>query len=142
MYYVKIVENEQQRKDAFTVRTTVFVEEQGIPSEIEWDEFDNTAIHFVVYNENQAIAASRLRQYENQIGKVERVCVLKEYRGQKIGVLIMKEIEQFAIKEGLKKLKLNAQASVVPFYEKLNYVVTSPEFMDVNIPHRAMEKQL
>lgn len=140
MFEVKIVENEKELELAFAVRKKVFVEEQGVPEPLELDEHDATAIHFIVNDEGKTIAAARLREIESQVGKVERVCVLKPYRGKKLGLLIMKKVEDIAISEGLKKLKLNAQSYAIPFYEKLNFEVTSPEFLDAGIPHRAMEK--
>ena len=73
---------------------------------------------------------------------MERVCVLKELRGKHIGNLIMFELEKYAKSVGMKKIVLNAQSYAVTFYEKLGYSVTSPEFMDADIPHRAMEKDI
>lgn len=140
MYYAKMVETEQQRQEAYAIRTKVFVEEQGVPSHLELDEYDDIATHFIVYDDERVIAASRLREYEPTIGKVERVCVLKEYRGKNLGVLIMNELEKYAKDKGYEKLKLHAQSYAIPFYEKLNYTITSPEFMDAGIPHRAMER--
>ncbi|TSI04216.1 GNAT family N-acetyltransferase [Lysinibacillus sp. BW-2-10] len=142
MYTVKMVQSNDELELAFSIRRKVFVEEQGVPVHLELDEFDKTAVHFIVYDEDQAIAAARLREIEAKIGKVERVCVLKPYRGNKLGVLIMKKVEEYAIEQNWKKLKLHAQSYAVPFYEKLDFVVTSPEFLDANIPHRAMEKNL
>ncbi|RHW39843.1 GNAT family N-acetyltransferase [Lysinibacillus yapensis] len=139
---VKIVENEQELSLAYAVRKKVFVEEQGVPEHLELDEHDASATHFIVKDEDKTIAAARLREMEPKIGKVERVCVLKEYRGKRLGLLIMKEIEHYAKNHDFKKLKLNAQSYAVPFYEKLDYKVTSPEFLDAGIPHRAMEKEL
>lgn len=142
MYEVKIAVSENEREDAFTVRKKVFVEEQGVPLTLELDDFDQTASHFVVYDGEKAIAAGRIRGTSEDVGKVERVCVLKEYRGKHLGNLIMHALEEQAAKTGLSKILLNAQSYAVPFYEKLGYTVTSPEFMDADIPHRAMEKTI
>lgn len=142
MYEVKIAASEQEREAAFTVRKKVFVEEQGVPLTMEIDEHDTSASHFVVYDGPKAIAAGRIRTIASEVGKVERVCVLKEYRGQHLGVLIMNALEEHAKKTGIHKILLNAQSYAIPFYEKLGYGVTSPEFMDADIPHRAMEKQM
>jgi predicted GNAT family N-acyltransferase len=139
---VKTVENEQELSLAYAVRKKVFVDEQGVPEHLELDEFDATSIHFIVNDEDRTIAAARLREIDSKIGKVERVCVLQEYRGKRLGLLIMQEIEKYAKANGFAKLKLNAQSYAVPFYEKLAYTVTSPEFLDAGIPHRAMEKEI
>ncbi|SOB91788.1 predicted GNAT family N-acyltransferase [Ureibacillus xyleni] len=140
MYEVKIVKTKEELELAFSIRKKVFVIEQGVPLHLELDEYDATSTHFIVLDQDKTIAAARLREIESKVGKVERVCVLKEYRGKKLGVLIMQKVEEYAIKQGWKKLKLNAQSYAVPFYEKLGFQVTSPEFLDANIPHRAMEK--
>lgn len=142
MQTVNTVKTEMEKEQAFEVRRKVFVDEQGVPMHLELDEFDETAVHFVGYNLEQPIAAGRVREIESGSGKVERVCVLPEYRGQHVGVLMMEAMEEYAKANGLFTLKLNAQSYAIPFYEKLNYTITSPEFMDAGIPHRAMEKNL
>jgi predicted GNAT family N-acyltransferase len=140
--FVRVVENATDRENAFSVRQKVFVEEQGVPLHLELDELDQTATHFIGYDDEKPIAAGRLRETDSKIGKVERVCVIPEYRGKHVGNLMMKEMERYAAEVGFEKIKLNAQTHAIPFYQKLNYEITSPEFMDAGIPHRAMEKQL
>ncbi|MER1998770.1 MAG: GNAT family N-acetyltransferase [Lysinibacillus sp.] len=142
MVIVKVVETEKEKQLAFEVRKKVFVDEQGVPEHLELDEFDASAVHFIVQNGDETIAAARLRELESGIGKIERVSVLKEQRGNHLGVLIMEHIELYAREHNWKKLKLNAQVYAIPFYEKLGYVITSPEFLDAYIPHRAMEKEI
>ncbi|WJY28914.1 MULTISPECIES: GNAT family N-acetyltransferase [Sporosarcina] len=142
MYEIMIAASEQEREAAFTVRKKVFVEEQGVPLSLELDDFDETASHFVVRDGSKAIAAGRIRSTSDAVGKVERVCVLKEYRGKHLGNLMMHALEEHAKETGMSKILLNAQSYAVPFYEKLGYTVTSPEFMDADIPHRAMEKTI
>ena len=88
------------------------------------------------------IGAGRIRELDTSFGKVERVCVLPEYRGKHLGNLVMHALEEHAKNKGLTKLVLNAQSYAVPFYEKLGFIITSPEFMDADIPHRAMEKTI
>lgn len=142
MYNVKIVTSERERQEAFFVRRKVFVEEQGVPLNLELDELDKTADHFVVYNEEKPIGAGRIREIESGTGKVERVCVLPTYRGKHLGNLMMHALEKHAVSKGLNKIILNAQSYAIPFYEKLGYVIASTEFMDADIPHRRMEKNL
>ncbi|GLC87720.1 GNAT family N-acetyltransferase [Lysinibacillus piscis] len=142
MYKVKLVETQQEHDDAFALRRKVFVEEQGVPLHLEYDEEDATATHFIIYDGNEPVGAARLRTIEDTVGKIERVCILQELRGKHLGVLLMGEVEKYAASTQMKKLKLHAQSYAIPFYEKLGYVVTSPEFMDADIPHRAMEKNI
>ncbi len=140
MLKVKIAENQMEKEQAFDIRRKVFVEEQQVPIHIEMDEYDDSAIHFVGYQLAQPIAAGRIREVETGLGKVERVCVLSEYRGQQIGVMMMNEMEEYARTHGIFRLKLNAQTHALSFYEKLGYDTTSDEFMDAGIPHKSMEK--
>lgn len=142
MLKVKIAETPAEKEQAFDVRRKVFVEEQGVPLHIEMDEYDDSATHFVGFNLEQPVAAARIRETESGIGKIERVCVLPEYRGQHVGVLMMNEMEEHAKTAGLFTLKLNSQSYAIPFYKKLGYDVSSPEFLDAGIPHRAMVKNL
>ena len=140
MFTVKIVMTEEEKEDAFSVRRKVFVEEQGVPLSLELDELDNTSSHFVVYNENVPIGAGRIRESNAGIGKVERVCILPEFRGKHLGKSIMQSLEDHAAVQNFEKVVLNAQSQAIPFYERIGYVITSPEFMDADIPHRTMEK--
>lgn len=142
MYNVKIVETAKEHEDAFAVRKQVFVEEQGVPLHLECDAEDASATHFIMYEDNAPVGAARLRNIVDDAAKIERVCILQDQRGKKLGALIMKEMEKHAISMNKKKLKLHAQSYAIPFYEKLGYAVTSPEFMDAGIPHRAMEKTI
>ena len=142
MQKVKTALTTLEKEQVFEIRRKVFVEEQGVPLSIEMDEHDDSAIHFIGYELEQPIAAARLREVESGVGKVERVCVLPEFRGQHVGVLMMNAIEEHANKSGFARLKLNSQSYAIPFYEKLDYVVTSPEFLDAGIPHRTMEKSI
>ncbi|MEH7177456.1 GNAT family N-acetyltransferase [Neobacillus vireti] len=138
---VKVVENDKELEDAFSVRRTVFIEEQNVPAEEEIDELENEAAHFVAYSENSPIAAGRFRIVD-EYGKVERICVVKEARNTGSGKAMMNEIEAYALKQGLHKLKLNAQTHAIPFYARLGYEVVSEEFSDAGIPHRTMIKKI
>lgn len=142
MITAKRVETEKEREDAFFVRQKVFVEEQDVPVHLELDDYDQSAIHFIAYDDEMPIGAGRIREPEPGIAKVERVCILPQFRGKHLGNLMMDTMETYAKEAGLKVVKLNAQSYAVPFYEKLQYQITSPEFMDAGIPHRAMEKNL
>lgn len=142
MYHVQIVTNDQQLEDAFFVRKKVFVEEQNVPLSLEVDEYDETAGHFVVYENTSPIGAGRIREISPRVGKVERVCILPDYRGLHLGKLIMQALEDYGIELQFHTIVLNAQSHAISFYESIGYHSTSPEFLDAGIPHRAMEKAL
>ncbi|MBM7571560.1 GNAT family N-acetyltransferase [Aquibacillus albus] len=138
---IKVVETEKQKKDAYYVRHTVFVVEQKVPPELEIDDLEKEAIHFVGYENDHPIAASRMRLVDDY-GKLERICVLKEYRGKYFGKQIIGKMEHYLKEKGLPKAKLNAQTHAEDFYHSLGYETISDEFMDAGIPHVTMIKKL
>lgn len=139
---VKIVNNDQELAEAFEVRKSVFIHEQNVPEEEEIDQFESDSVHFVLYDDNRkAAGAGRFRVLDG-IGKVERICVLKENRKTGAGVAVMNKIEDYAKSQGISTLKLNAQTHAIPFYSKLGYETVSEEFMDAGIPHKTMKKSL
>lgn len=138
---VKIVENQNELKDAYSVRKIVFVNEQNVPLEEEIDQYEDEATHFVMYHEGSPIGAGRFRIVDGY-GKVERICVLKEARKTGAGKAVMEAIEDHAKDKGIQKLKLNAQTHAIPFYAGLGYEVVSEEFLDAGIPHKTMAKKL
>lgn len=140
---MKIIQagTDDQLQDAYNIRKKVFVEEQQVPIEIEIDEHENNSAHFVLYDDEKPAGAGRFRILDGN-GKVERVCILPEYRGKGAGIQIMLGIEEYAKKLPVNELVLNSQSYAVPFYEKLGYTVVSDEFLDAGIPHRKMKKKL
>jgi predicted GNAT family N-acyltransferase len=127
---------------AFAIRNQVFVEEQGVDPAIELDEHDNQATHFLAEWNGEPVGAARFRLLDAITAKVERVAVLKPYRGRHIGVKLMETIESTAKTKGLAKLKLNAQKHAEPFYVSLGYQSYGEPFDEAGIVHVAMEKKL
>ncbi|MGE7602071.1 GNAT family N-acetyltransferase [Peribacillus sp. NPDC097675] len=140
--FVKIVENDQEREYAYTIRKKVFVEEQHVPLEEEIDQYEEDSIHFVLYNdEDHPVGAGRFRII-NGIGKVQRICVLPKARKTGAGAMVMNAIEQYAGSQNITQLKLDAQLHAIPFYSKLGYEIISEEFMDAGIAHKTMIKKI
>ncbi|MTH53198.1 GNAT family N-acetyltransferase [Bacillus mangrovi] len=135
----KIAQTEKEMQDAFSIRMKVFVEEQNVPAEEELDEYDDTAVHVVLYDEEMPVGTGRIREADGY-GKLERICILASCRGKGAGRMIMKELEYTAA-PNISRFKLNAQTQAVPFYEKLGYEVCSEEFLDAGIPHVTMIKK-
>ncbi|MGG3805966.1 GNAT family N-acetyltransferase [Metabacillus fastidiosus] len=136
---IKIVTTDKQLEDAFNIRKIVFVEEQKVPVEEEIDQFENEANHLVLYDGEKPVGAARFRIVD-EYGKLERICILKDYRNKGAGSLIMEYLEKLASQKGLDKLKLNAQTKAIPFYERFGYKTVSELFMDAAIPHVTMTK--
>jgi predicted GNAT family N-acyltransferase len=138
---IKIVSNDQQLKDAYKIRKTVFVDEQKVPPEEEIDHLESEATHFVLYQGRTPIGAGRLRLVDGY-GKVERICILKESRISGAGKSLMEGIESYAKEQRIQQLKLNAQSHAIPFYRKLGYEIVSEEFYEAGILHQSMLKSI
>jgi predicted GNAT family N-acyltransferase len=122
-----------------TLREQVFVLEQGVPLELERDEFDATAFHVVAENrQGRAIGTGRLLE-DARIG---RMCVLSEYRGRGVGASILAALVREARRRGVGELTLHAQLHALRFYEKLGWVATGEGFSEAGILHRAMSLRL
>ncbi|MBC1363223.1 GNAT family N-acetyltransferase [Listeria welshimeri] len=141
---VKKVTDEIGKQAALKIRNDVFVVEQHVDPELEWDEFDemDSVDMFVDYAEDGTPLATGRFRVKDGYGKVERICTQKIARGTGSGRRIMEAIEKEAEKRGLKILKLGAQLTAIPFYEKLGYETCSEIFLDANIEHKEMKKTL
>lgn len=139
---IKKVESDKEYRDVLSIRMTVFVDEQNVPKEEEIDEFEQTATHFIAYDDNgKALATARYRIVDS-IVKVERVAVLKEARGLGLGRQLMLFLEKNALNQGYTHFKLGAQTHAIPFYETLGYAAYGNQFLDGGIPHYFMKKQV
>ena len=127
-------------KQCMIIREMVFIIGQNIERGIEIDGKDEEALHFLLKHFSMPIATARARQIDDEIWKIERVAVLKEYRSYGYGKRIMSEIEEVLKEKGARKYVLNAQIQVQGFYEKLGYNAVGDVFEEANIPHVKMEK--
>lgn len=124
--------------DLKTIRTSVFIEEQNVPVELEWDGLDPNCTHFIVRSDSKAIATARLKS-DGQIG---RMAVLKPYRNLGVGSRLLTEVLNYAKGAGFNSIYLHAQIQVIGFYQKFDFTTEGEEFMDAGIPHRAMVKKI
>ena len=129
--------------DAAVVRTEVFVHEQKIPLELEWDEADQTALHAVAYNGlGQAIGTARLLDTRSTTAKLGRMAVQRVLRGSNIGRDLLSVLIDSAAQAGKQEVMLHAQTSAQGFYARTGFVVRGELFYEVNIPHIEMFKSL
>lgn len=135
MYRVQRGHWDKLEQDAKFIRKQVFIIEQNIPEEEEWDDQDMISDHFVVYDQDQPIATARLLQ-NNSVG---RVAVLKAYRGQGIGRMIMLEIIRQAHQQDRTFLQLSSQVHAISFYEKLGFSIQGDAYDECGIPHIKMQ---
>ncbi len=127
-----------QQADATFVREQVFILEQQIPADEEWDEMDGQSIHFVVFDDQQAVATARLLS-DHHIG---RVAVLQSHRGKGLGAYLMQQVIQYAKQEQRPFLVLSAQVYATDFYEKIGFRIQGEEYLDCGIPHVMMSMPL
>lgn len=128
---VRIADWHDDNADLRRIREAVFVVEQEVPPELEWDAEDTDAVHFLALEGDFAVGTARLLA-DGQIG---RVSVLKDWRGLHIGEMLMQAAIGEAERRGLNRQQLTAQAHAVRFYERLGFRVASEEFLEAGIPH-------
>ncbi|MBX3656163.1 MAG: YbgC/FadM family acyl-CoA thioesterase [Ramlibacter sp.] len=125
--------------DATRIRTDVFVTEQRIPEEMEWDEADATAVHAVAVNRlGQPLATGRLLQPGPGVGQIGRMAVHRVLRGAHLGRDILQALTAQAVKRGDRQLLLHAQRSAEGFYQRLGFRSRGEPFDEVGIPHIEM----
>ena len=129
---------EQASEAAYAVRQEVFIREQGVPENMELDEYDPGAVHVLAYLNAQCIATARLVRLDAKSAQIGRMAVLVELRGQGIGTAMLKKLLELAMSEGISSLILHSQVSAVSFYEKLGFKADGPSYQEAGISHRNM----
>lgn len=121
------------------VRTEVFIQEQAIPAEMEWDEADASALHAVARNRlGQPLATGRLLVHAPGVGKIGRMAVSRVMRGADLGREILQTLLSAAWARGDQEVLLHAQRSAEGFYARLGFMTRGQEFDEVGIPHVEM----
>jgi len=128
-------------REAFGVRFEVFVDEQGVPRELEMDEFDPSATHLVAVRDGQVVGTLRMLDHEGA-AKIGRVAVRSAARRIGIGARLMERAAAIALERGFAEIILHAQVAVAGFYRRLGYVEEGDLFDEAGIPHIAMRKRI
>ena len=125
------------------VRTEVFVQEQRIPAELEWDEADTTAVHALAVNRlGQAVGCGRLLQHAPGVAKIGRMAVSRVLRSSGVGRDILQILMQAAAQRGDHEVCLHAQRSAEGFYARQGFVPRGEPFDEAGIAHIDMFKRL
>ena len=141
--YIEIGEWPLMQAPAQAVRTAVFVHEQGIAPEDEWDADDATALHAVLFDVNgQALGNARLLQPSTTVAKVGRMAVLKDARGNGYGARLLQALIRCARQRSHKEVRLSAQRTAEGFYAAHGFVEVGEPFDEVGIPHVEMRLSL
>lgn len=151
-YAVRVAEDPADREACFAVRKEVFVAEQQVPEDLEYDAYDAGALHVLAVREDgEPIGAGRLLYGEAAaaktggdpgVGSLGRLAVLKSARGLGAGIALVQGIEDAARARGLTAVDLHAQTHALGFYERLGYAAYGPEYLEAGIPHQAMRRSL
>jgi predicted GNAT family N-acyltransferase len=121
------------------VRETVFVHEQKVPLELEWDEQDEPCVHVLAFdNDGAAIGTGRLLPD----GHIGRMAVLLPWRGRGVGGALLTELTRVARERGFTEVILNAQVQAIAFYARHGFTCEGPEFLEAGIPHQTMRRPL
>jgi predicted GNAT family N-acyltransferase len=128
----------QDISEPFAIRRAVFIDEQGVPEQEEFDVFDKDALHLMVYVDEVAAGTGRI-WHDGKGFRIGRLAVLKDYRGQKIGDLALRLLLYKAFLSGAEHLTISAQTYIMPLYRKFGFREFGEEYMEAGIPHMAMK---
>ena len=149
-YSIRLTNWQSHKKQLKKIREAVFIQEQNVPAELEWDGLDEEACHVLaevhlnnteVKDKKLAIGTARII-INNKQAYIGRMAVLPEWRAQGVGTKILQccidSCNKAADNNNIEKIVLNAQVYVTEFYQKAGFKITSGEFLDAGIPHRQM----
>ena len=121
----------------YSIREKVFIEEQGVDTYIEKDQYDQSADHVVVYEDNLPVGTGRLIEINGEY-LIGRIAVLKEHRGKKYGDLIVRVLVNQGFKKGAERIVLHSQLTALAFYEKIGFKAEGPVYEEASILHQNM----
>jgi predicted GNAT family N-acyltransferase len=155
-YTVRVADGPVDREACFAVRKEVFVGEQGVPEDLEYDAFDAAALHVLaVQADGEPLGTGRLLHGarvgtgtggtaggDPSAGLLGRLAVARHARGLGVGAALVRAVEDAARARGLTAVELHAQTQALGFYERLGYRAYGPEYEEAGIPHRGMRRAL
>jgi YbgC/YbaW family acyl-CoA thioester hydrolase len=125
------------------IRTEVFVDEQRIPADLEWDDADTGAVHAVAFNRfGFALGTGRMLEHVPGVAKIGRMAVRRTVRGSSVGRAVLDALLQAARQRGDREAILHAQISAAPFYTRAGFAARGPVFEEAGIPHVEMVRAL
>ncbi|WP_406197691.1 GNAT family N-acetyltransferase [Kitasatospora sp. NBC_01560] len=149
---IRVAEGPDDLALVHVVRHAVFIAEQSIPEELEWDDLDATSEHLLAVGpDGEPLGTARLihgapalRLTGGTEGRVllGRLAVVKAARGTGLGADLVRAVEAAGRARGAREVELHAQVQALGFYERLGYAAEGPEYPDAGIPHRTMTRRL
>jgi predicted GNAT family N-acyltransferase len=138
---VKEIRNKKDQKKAQEIRHEVFVIGQNVPADLEVDDYEQDAIHYLAFLNNNPVGAARWRITEKGV-KLERFAVLNEFRGRGVGSAMVEKILSDIKRDpeaGNKEIYLHAQLDAIPLYRKFGFVKFGNMFDEAGLMHYAMK---
>jgi predicted GNAT family N-acyltransferase len=143
MVEVRVGSWQELGRDARSIRTAVFVQEQKIPADMEWDEADADCIHAVAFNRfGVPLATGRLLQHVPGVAKIGRMAVVQTMRGSHVGRNVLDALMKAARERGDHEALLHAQLSAAPFYARAGFSERGAPFDEAGIAHIEMVRAL
>jgi predicted GNAT family N-acyltransferase len=142
MITIRAANTTRDLEECFRIRAEVFIVEQGVPADLERDEHDSKALHFIALADGQSVGTARVVLGDRGTSaKIGRMAVYRSNRGLGIGKLLIAAIEGYPDLKRVHTFFLDAQTHALQFYEGLGYEAYGKEFMDAGMPHRCMKKR-
>ena len=138
---IQITHWDEAKSQVMPIRHEVFIKEQEVPVELEWDEFDQDALHAIVKKDQEVIGTARLI-IDNAKARIGRMAIQKKYRQQGIGQKLLSILIQTAKEKGAQECILHAQTHAIAFYAKSDFEPNGPIFDEAGIPHVEMRLTL
>jgi predicted GNAT family N-acyltransferase len=138
-FEVRIADWKSDRRAIRVIRETVFVDEQSVDPEIEWDGQDADCIQAIAEDRNRDVIGTGRLQLS---GKIGRMAVLQPWRGHGVGTAILECLVEAARETGLKRVFLHSQTHAVDFYARHGFICEGDEFQEAGIPHSLMKRGL
>lgn len=136
--HISIVTWQQAEHHLRAIRTPVFIIEQLVTPEFEWDDIDATAVHLLAMHDATPVGCLRMIDYH----KIGRMAVLKAWRNMGIGAALLQKAVDICKAHGTQTVDLSAQTHAIGFYERCGFVVTSGVYQDLHIPHVDMQRAI
>lgn len=121
----------------YKIRYQVFTLEQGVPIEIEQDEYDSVSQHVIIYDDNIAVGTGRIINKNGQ-WLIGRIAVLSDFRGRSYGDLIVRKLVDYGFRMGYKQIEVHSQIQVLDFYKRIGFIEYGEEYLESNIQHKSM----
>lgn len=138
MVFGKFLSPLDDLSECLEIRREVFIDEQGVAEELEYDGSDSTAMHLIVFDGEKTVATGRISLIDG-IYKISRVAVRKEERGKYYGDFTVRMLCDRAFQNGAEVVYINSQTHAVGFYESIGFECVGDEFMEAEIPHIEMQ---